>query len=97
VIQRRGHGSDSSEPFDVEQRGRDVKPRVQCPSVGVFRSIENPNQRPDVFEARLTWIGFAGLDPRNILRGRRDARFDAAVSFLDGRRPTSSCAGYVSK
>ena len=75
-----------SEPFDVERRGRDVKPRVECASVGVFRSIENPNQRPDVFEARLTWIGFVGLDPRDILRGRIDARFEAAVSFLDGRR-----------
>jgi hypothetical protein len=35
-----------SDPFDVERRGRDVKPLVECASVGVFRSIENPNQRP---------------------------------------------------
>ena len=42
-----------SDPFDVERRGRDVKPLVECASVGVFRSIENPNQRPDVFDARL--------------------------------------------
>jgi hypothetical protein len=41
-----------SDPFDVERRGRDVKPLVECASVGVFRSIENPNQRP-VFEVRL--------------------------------------------
>lgn len=75
-----------SELFDVERRGRDVKSRVECASVGVFRSIENPNQRPDVFEARLTWIGFVGLDPCDILRGRIDARFDATVPYLDGRR-----------
>jgi len=42
-----------SDLFDVERRGRYVKPLVECASVGAFRSIENPNQRLDVFEARL--------------------------------------------
>ena len=28
------------EPFDVERRGRNVEPRVECASVGVFGAIE---------------------------------------------------------
>ncbi len=33
----------------------------------------------------LTWIRRVGLDPCDILRGRIEARFDAAMAFLDCR------------
>ena len=62
-----------------------MEPRVEGAPVRIFRSIENPDERLNVFEAGLTWIGFAGLDPHDILRGCIDARFDAAESVLDGR------------
>ncbi len=40
------------EAFDVERRGRNVEARVERASVGVFRSIENPNERLDALETR---------------------------------------------
>ena len=83
--------STSGDALDVERRGANVDACIERASIGVFRPVDDVNERLDVFEARLTWIGFFTLDPIDYLRGRVDTGFDAAVALLDWSLLSALC------
>ena len=70
--------------FDVESHRRDVRPRVESRSIGIFGAQIDLENRLDGSEARLARVAAIGYAPVNFGRGRIGSRLDAAMTLFDG-------------